>query len=134
MPIQLQYNSTLDCIYILFQGQISCDEIILLKDQVINCPDFRENITQIIDCTQGSLDLTTDDLQKIANSYLNSSSSLGLNRKLALIVSQDIDFGKMRQYEAFFEAGPTVKLRTFRSKEEAFKWVQNRPKLDLMSL
>ena len=64
-----------------------------------------------------------EDLYKVANDFSGMGDVLGLNRKLALVASSDGDFGRFRQYEVFFQAGPEVKVHVFRSIEAARHWL-----------
>lgn len=126
MPINVEYDESLDSMIIETIGTVGCDEICLLRDQLLEHADFRENINQLFDASRGQLDLSADDLQKIASYYIVKSEQLGNNRKLALVVSKELDFGRMRQYEVYFYSGPTVYVKAFRNLSEAREWLKQK--------
>lgn len=59
----------------------------------------------------------------MADDFSKIGQILGLERKLAIMASRDADFGRMRQYEVFFQSGPDVKVHVFRSLDEAREWL-----------
>ncbi len=125
MAISITHDDKNDCIVIKVTGAIDYEDILSLREELLNHPLFRQNINQLFDCTEGELNLTTGDLQRIAADYGEVADKLGHNRKLALVVSRDLDFGMMRQYEAFFYAGPDVDIRAHRSVIEAQIWLDS---------
>ena len=124
MAITLTYDSDIDCLTMLVIGSVRYGEILQLRDQIINHPDFRTDINQLFDCSLGELELTTRDLERIASDYSTVIDLLGHKRKLALVVSRDTDYRKMGQYEIFFYAGPGVALHSFRSLADAKSWLK----------
>lgn len=125
MTIDIEYNKYLDCIVINATGQIEYKDLTKLAIALIKHKDFRSNINQIFNCSNGELALTMSDLKKIAIDFTQVAGTLGLDRKLALVVSRDLDFGQMRQYEAFFQSGPHVLVHVCRSIDEACDWIKN---------
>lgn len=123
MAIETTYNEVIDCIVIKIIGTVGYNDILLLRDMIIGHPNFRRDINQLFDCSEGELDLSTSDLENIAFHYMRVSDQLGLDRKLALVVSRDLDYGMMRQYEAFFYSGPNVAVSAFKSLDEAKEWL-----------
>lgn len=124
MPIELEYDPSIHGLYIKATGNIVYTDLPVLAKQLMAHPDFRTNISQLFDCTEGKLDLSTDDLDRIARDFMQVADILGRDRRLALVVSRDVDFGKLRQYEVFFESGPGVEVNIFRSLHDARKWLQ----------
>ncbi len=124
MPIRVDYDDVLDSIIITAAGNIGCEEICVLRDQILNQSNFRKDINQLFDATDALLDLSTEDLKSIASHYSIKSHELGHKRKLALLVSKDLNFGLMRQYEVFFDAGPTVLVQAFRELSIAQDWLK----------
>ena len=112
MSIDVDYDEQSKCILIKIHNTVGCDEICALRDQLLNHPKFTTNINQIFDATEGQLQLTMEDLQKIASHYSEEVETLGNKRKLALVVSKDLDFARTRQYEAFFDSGPNVLIHS----------------------
>ncbi len=125
MSLEVIYDDSIDSIVIISKKVVGKNDILLLRDSILNHPNFRKNINQLFDSTEGQIDLTSEDLVNIATYYQTKSNQLGNNRKLALVVSRDVDFGRMRQYEAFFDAGPGVIVHSFRSINEAKDWIKN---------
>jgi len=124
MAIQVEYDGDIDALIIKADGEVGREEIFLLRDQIIKHSNFKQNINQLFDATGSQLTLSTDDLRKIAYYYGVKFEELGDNRKLALLVSQDLDFGMMRQYEVFFDSGPNVMVQAFRDGLKAKKWLK----------
>lgn len=124
MSIEVRYDEEHDSIIITVHGVLDRKSGISLRDRILTHQQFRKNINQIFDCSSGKLELTTEDLKVIAAHFNQKSEVLGGNRKLALVVSRDLDFGMMRQYEAFFYTGPEVLVHSFRSLEKAIKWIK----------
>ncbi len=124
MTIEITHDETLDCLEIKVVGSVGYEGIFALRDKLINHERFRHNINQLFDCSAGELSLNTEDLKRIAHDYMGVADQLGHNRKLALVVSRDLDFGMMRQYEAFFYSGPGVAIKAFRLLAEAKEWLK----------
>ena len=125
MTLEVSHDEVNDYMVIKAIGTVGYKEIFALRDQLINHSSFRKNINQLFDCSEGELNLTTNDLKRIAMDYTEVADQLGHDRKLALVVSRDLDFGMMRQYEAFFYSGPGVSICAYRSLAEAIKWLKS---------
>lgn len=124
MPFTVEYDELIDSLIIKTEGNVGCEEICMLRDQILEHPNFRKDINQLFNATDCILDLSTEDLKIIAAHYSSKASELGNNRKLALLVSRDLDFGRMRQYEVFFYSGPTLLVQAFRDLSQAEKWLK----------
>ena len=123
MTTEITYNEALDALHIEVTGSIDINEILRLKDQLLAHPNFTTNIDQIFDCSESSLNLSFEELQITADAYSAAADRFGRRRKLALIVQRDLDYGKTRQYEMFFDSGPEVLIRTFKTLEDAQHWI-----------
>ncbi|MHC4872631.1 MAG: hypothetical protein ACYTFY_12385 [Planctomycetota bacterium] len=123
MPFELTYDKEIDAIICKVCGNMTYDEIPALGEALLTHSDFRTNINQLFDCTEGQLEATADELRKTAKDFLKVADVLGLKRKLALAVSRDVDFGMMRMYEVHFQPDPGVQIRSFRSLDEARAWL-----------
>lgn len=124
MPLKVTYDEVIDCLVVKATDSIKCDDLLSLRELILNHPKFRQDINQLFECTEGKLDLTTSDLERIASHFSRVADQLGLNRKLALGVSRDFEFGMMRQYEVFFYSGPNVSVRAFKSLSDAREWLK----------
>ncbi len=124
MPIVINYDTTIDTIVIKATGRIIYKDILILANGLIAHSNFRMNINQLFDSTEGELDLSTEEVKQISQDFLQISEVLGLKRRLAIAVSRDLDFGMMRMYAVFFEAGPGVEVNIFKSLDEARKWLK----------
>jgi len=124
VTIKVGYDESIDSIVLKSNNVIKYDDVCLLRDQIITHPKFRKNIHQLFDSTESQFDLSSEELIKLASYYQEKSDQLGHNRKLAVVVSRDLDFGKMRQYEAFFDSGPNVLVQAFRSLLDAREWLK----------
>ena len=125
MTIEVGYDKSLDCIVINATGIIQYSDLPQLAQDLITHKDFRTNINQIFDCSAGELNFTINDIQKIADDFNQIAEQLGFVRKLALVVSREVDFGQMRQYDVFFQSGPDVMVHIFRSLAEAMTWIKS---------
>lgn len=123
MAIEIEYDGSIDCMVIVATGVLDYSGFPELAKGLLEHSKFRKNIHQLFDCRNGELFLTTDDLKNIANDFSAVADVLGLERKLALVVTRDADFGRLRQYEVFFQSGPGVKTHVFRSLDEARNWL-----------
>ncbi len=121
---EVEYDPEVDALVIRVFGRLFYDDLPQIVQQVTEHPSFRTNISQLFDCTEGELGLSTRDLEHIAEDFTALSDLLGLNRRLALLVSRAVDFGMMRQYEVFFRPGPGVKVRAFADRHAARTWLQ----------
>ncbi len=124
MPIDLYYDSKINSMFMKATGRIVYDDLPVLAEQLVNHVNFRKNINQLFDVTEGELDLSNEELKQVSNDFQNISELLGMERRLAIVVSRDLDFGMMRMYEVFFDAGPGVEILVLRSLEKAFKWLK----------
>ena len=124
MTMKIHYDSTLDALVIEVTGSITYEDLPPLAQQIVAHPNFRTNINQLFDCTKGQLDLSYEDLKRIAKDFMAISEVLGSKRRLALAVSRAVDFGMMRQYEVFFSGGPEVEVRAFSALPEAKVWLE----------
>lgn len=125
MVIAVDYDELIDSMIIKAEGNVGREEICGLRDKILEHPCFRMDINQLFDATECRLELSTEDLEYIAFYYSQKSSELGNNRKLALLVAKDVDYGMMRQYEVFFDSGPTVLVQAFRDPSKAKYWLKN---------
>lgn len=123
MPIQLAYDPALDAMVITAMGAITVTDLKELVRRLTDHPDFRNNINQLMDISQGTLMLSTQELKLVAHTFHAAEKLLGDHRKLAVVAPSDIDFGLSRMYESFFPAGPEVKIEVFRSLEKARDWL-----------
>lgn len=124
MDLEVIYDESIDSLIIKSTSNVGPEEIYRLRDQILEHPNFKTNINQLFDSTKGQIDLSATDLQRIASHYQEVGEKLGFDRKLALVVTRDLDFGKMRQYEAYFDSGPDVLVHAFRSLSEAREWLK----------
>jgi len=124
MPIEIKYDSTIDAIVMSATGKISYDDITNLTENIVTHTQFRTNINQLFDITDGEFNLSIDEIEQIAQDYLGISELLGHERRYAIVVSREVDYGMTRQYEVFFNAGPGVETCGFRSLDEARQWLQ----------
>lgn len=124
MPIEMKYDSKIDAIVMRASGKITYDDISDLAEDIVAHPEFRMNINQLFDITYGEFELSTNEIERIARDYLSKSELLGHERRFAIVVSRDVDYGMVRQYEVFFQAGPGVETCGFRSLGEARQWLQ----------
>jgi hypothetical protein len=121
---EVEYDSLVDALVIRIFGTLLYDDLPQVVEQVLDHPAFRTNINQLFDCTEGELGLSTRELEQIADDFTSMSNVLGLNRRLALLVSRTVHFGMMRQYEVHFSPGPEVHVRTFNELHAARTWLQ----------
>ena len=124
MLFRITYDEEIDGFVIKATGTVRREDIILSLDQFLKHPKFRQNINQLFDCTEGNLDLTTQDLISISSYFSSISCQLGHNRKLAIAVCGDLNYGIMRQYEALFDSGPNVSVFVFKSISDARNWLK----------
>ena len=125
MTMDIEYDASIHCIVINAIGKIEYADLQVLAKDLIEHTEFRTNINQIFNCSDAELNLTIDDLRRVAEDFTKIEEILGLERKLALVVSRDVEFGQMRQYEVFFQSGPNVMIHVFRSLDAARRWIAN---------
>ena len=115
MPIEIDYNTELDCMVIKVSGTVAYADLIPMAGALLEHEHFRTNINQLFDCTEGMVELAMEELKLVAKDFMSIADTLGHSRKLALVVTREVDYGRMRQYEVFFGGGPGVQISTFRS-------------------
>lgn len=125
MALTVQYDASIDALVTHASGEIVYHDLPPLVQTIIEHENFRTNINQLFDCTEGELNLTMQDLRRIAAGFESVAHVLGVERKLALAVTRLVDFGMMRQYEAFFSSGPDVQVWAFRDLKEARDWLKS---------
>lgn len=126
MPIELRYDSEVDAIVFKLIGKIVYEELPVALSRLVDHPDFRHNISQLIDCTDCSLNLSIEDVIQTARDFEGVSETMGDSRWLAIAVSRDPDFGTMRQFEAFYDGGPEVSVMVSRSLSDARQWLYSK--------
>ncbi|MCB1064441.1 MAG: hypothetical protein KDN20_16170 [Verrucomicrobiae bacterium] len=124
MTIKFEYDASMDCIVIETEGVIVYDDLAALMQGLMSHEKFRPNISQILDCTNAALEIPMNQIKRFAAEASKLGEVFGEDRKLAMVVSRDIDFAQMRQYEAFLQIGPGVQVQIFRSLDQARGWIR----------
>ncbi len=64
-----------------------------------------------------------EELRAFAKAASEYALQFGEKRKLALVDCKPVNFGIMRQYEAFLDTGPEVAIQVFKSMSDARDWI-----------
>ncbi len=123
MNLDIKYDEELDCLLIKATGIIEFNDLSVINQAVHNHEKFRTNISQIFSCIGGRLDLSYSDLRQFAEDAAPIAKTFGSDRKLALVDSDPLNFGQLRQYEALLEVDPNVQIRIFKSIDSAQDWI-----------
>ena len=126
MALTIDYDPGLDAMVLKAFGKVTYQDIAHHAQELLSHPSFTVNISQLFDCTEGKLSLTAEELQQLAVDFTRLSLQMGFNRRLAIVLSRDVDYGITRQYEALFQPDPRVEIRAFRSLENAHQWLRQR--------
>ncbi len=126
--LEIEYDQPLDCLVINASGIIeSIDELPFILRKLTSHQNFRPNINQIFNCSDASLNLSLTELRLFANEASTMGDLLGDERKLALVVSDPLDFGQMRQFESLLDAGPGVIVQVFKDLAQSRTWLGSFP-------
>ena len=74
------------------------------------------------DFRHATFDLSTSDIREIAHFVLHNQPSRP-PRKMAFVVTRDVDFGMARMFDAFRE-DPNTQFGVFRDCDEALSWAR----------
>jgi len=125
MSITINYDTTIDTMIIQFIGSIHRNDIPQLNENFQRHPDYRTNLNQLCDLTKGKLQLSIEERQQVAEEFQKLNEIFGLDRKLAFVVSRDLEYGMMKTYEEVLPAIENIQVQVFRSIDNAREWLQS---------
>ena len=123
MPIAINYDREHDCLIVTVVGTVKRGDIIASRNQMIDHPEYRENLDKIVDCSHGRLDLEKADVDSISKHFFGSAEKMGDKRRTAFVAPADADYGRIRQFEFIHGSNPGMEIATFRSFPEAVDWI-----------
>src|SRR5690606_16144469 len=124
MKLDIQYDPSLDSLIINASGDIGFSDLPKINQSVLEHESFYPNVGQILDCSNGSLTISFDELKRFIPASRQIAKVFGEKRKLALVNSKPEDFGRMRQYQALLNLDPNIEILVFRSMEQAREWIK----------
>ena len=107
---------------LVFQGTVTADDIVALRERYLADPAFRPGMGTLVDLRRAAMGaLTSSDLRRIGEHGRAVAARRGRYRS-AIVAPADIDYGLMRVYEAF-GAREDHDVQVFRTMKEARTFV-----------
>ncbi len=126
MPVFNQYVNDGQGVRIIYEGNVTFDEIIKSQIERYNPPDklaLYKYYLHDLSFVDG-LNLTSDEVRNVAEGSIKASK-INPNLIVAAIVHEDFHYGMARMYGAYAEE-TGWDMKAFRSCEEAEAWVKER--------
>jgi len=122
---------TIDCtikkpsgpVIITASGPVNGKDIIEALIKMLQDPDFKEGMDALWDFrTVHSGNSETAEIREIVSFVRANQKKRGINYRVALVVSRDIDFGLARMFEAYSHELP-FDIQIFKDFNDAQKWL-----------
>ncbi|MBT4499679.1 MAG: hypothetical protein HOC74_18270 [Gemmatimonadetes bacterium] len=100
------------------------DGFVTFTAELLSHPDWDTGVPILINHRDlDQRDFNTPQIRAISNLVASRSEEFG-GRRCAIVLSRDVDFGLSRMWEAMTESRITMSSRSFRSVEEAQRWLE----------
>ena len=126
MELEIEHDKPLDCLVITASGIIdSIEQLPVILRKLTSYKNFRLNISQILNFSDATINLAMRELRLFASEASTLGDQVGTQRKLALVVSNPLNFGQMRQFQSFLNAGPGVDVQIFKDLQKSREWIKS---------
>ena len=122
MPTRYHYDPATRIVWIEITGELRESELVDLAEKLASDESFAPGHSELVDL-RGLVhtDVTPTVLRQVAGIFARTDRHPELTR-VAMCAPLDLAFGLSRMYEAYRESSG-VKLRVFRTLEEAERWL-----------
>jgi hypothetical protein len=120
------YNAKNNTIETTTHGLAKADVFIKMVRSIIEECKQHEIANLIVDHTDlDSSPLTIDNIETVKKITISFKSILN-NRKIAFVVSRDLELGLIRAWDNMIEwsGGTAIETKIFKKREDALKWVK----------
>ena len=123
MPIETTVYKEPQVIIRTATGQLTFEEVKSAITGVAEMPGYAKGMSAIWDLRKANIyKFTEDDLYRIVEVIKGGIEDRGTGFKLALVASEDFEFGMSRMWEAIAQDLP-LEIKVFRDMDEARTWV-----------
>jgi hypothetical protein len=122
MPIQTNIESGTGFRTHTVTGDISLDDVRSTLEETYAHPDFRPEAAAIWDLTAATGDVPTEDIRHLAD-FVGKLVGGAATGKVALLVSEDFEFGMARMYESILGGQSSKPIMVFRDRSKADRWL-----------
>ncbi len=123
--ISSTFDPDRNVIVMKISGNITVSQLVAGYDEIFGHEQFKPNMHAIWDLTE--LDLKSfpiNEVRKLPGELRKYMTRRGADYKAALVTNRSVDFQLLRLYTNFLKLiGTNFKIRTFRSKDDAYKWI-----------
>lgn len=123
MPISFRFDPDLHTLFYEFSGEVGEAELLEVAAKVASdssIPPGRRELVDLSGLEHTSVSAGT--LRRVAQLFADNDRTPEQS-KVAVVAPRDLFFGLSRMYEAYRE-GSAVRIRIFRSGEEARAWLE----------
>jgi len=103
-------------------GELTAADFRAALEAVYESPDFEPGKHGLWDLRAAKGAISSEEIDQLASFVGSRWGHLGA-RKIALVVSRDLDFGLARMYEQLLEIQSSIAVMVFRDIEEAKGWL-----------
>jgi hypothetical protein len=122
MPIRYRIDSENNMIYTKATGNLTDKDILELKENLYNDPDYRAGMSEISDLTEVTqFNITSEGVKKMVEVDAVNAEKIK-NHKLAIVANKSVIFGMARMYE-MRSARNSSSIAVFSSRKEAEAWL-----------
>jgi len=111
----------LRCIFVRYWDRVDAKELGQVRREIEADPDFGPGMNRVWDERDCTIDVSHEDLARLAGIWAQSSARHG-PRKLAYLVKDDLSWGFNRVFEAY-RNNPELTYKLFRDYDEAKAWL-----------
>ncbi len=122
MPITYEIDKTRNIIRTRCTGDVSFEEVVSHFKDLLRDPACPPRLHVLLDLTTLTSVPTSEQIARVSDEIRAVSTKIRFDT-CAIAVSSDLIYGMMRMFEAFAEENFGI-TRTFRSLEEAERWLQ----------
>ena len=119
------YDAALDAIVIRWRGSAGLGDLASLMPKIVGHTSFRAGMNQLVDATQGTIEMSGAEIRELVERLAPQLDSLGEGYSLAIATGRTVDFGQSRMYETLAAQYP-VDIRVFDGLEPARAWLAER--------
>lgn len=123
MEYKITFDEELVCFVVSATGPATARDIHSFVNELLNNSRWRRGRNVIIDYRLADLSvLTSSNAHDLANYVMRLKERIG-SRRVAHVVSQNVDFGMVRTWENLVEDQVAFDFRVFHSMDDARKWI-----------
>ena len=125
MSFEISIDKELGLVVIRATSVVGPSDVQAAVDDVVALPGFELGMDQLLDLTDGELDMDGTGSKGLAKFFQSAEirAKLGSEFKCAVVATRARDFGVSRMYEAH-EADDSIEIRVFYSMKEARRWIR----------